>query len=556
MRITGTAKRIVQFVFSKPNFLGLGSGAVWFCFSLTPSLLPRPAVLQGFVTGISFAVGYGFGVWLSWAIRRVTHREPPPKVRRYAWIALGVIGAGGMGITITLFFVGWQNNVRALVEEPPLTSGHRVLIFVVTAIVASLLILISRALYWLVQWTDRKLVRFIPRRIAGALAVVLVAIGVYLLLNGLAYRGFISFANNVYHKANDGTPAGISQPTNAYRTGGKDSAVSWQSLGKQGRRFSGGGPTQAQLQQFSGQQPTEPIRIYAGLDSAGSAKARAQLAVQELERTHAFDRPVLVVVTPTGTGWVNPQAVDALEYMWNGNTAMVATQYSYLPSWISFLVDKDNATTAGRELFNQVYEKWSQMPAGHRPKLIAYGLSLGSYGMQAAFSGQDDLKNRTDGAFFAGTPNDTMLWRDLEKNRDAGSPAWLPQYNQGQTIRFAADPGDLAQPAETWTSPRVVYVQHASDPIVWWSPNLLFKKPDWLKEQRGRDVSASMQWFPVSTFLQVTVDQFMGVTAPDGHGHNYSTVPVEAWASIIPPTGWGAMQTAKLHALIATYPDK
>jgi len=37
---------------------------------------------------------------------------------------------------------------------------------------------------------------------------------------------------------------------------------------------------------------------------------------------------------------------------------------------------------------------------------------------------------------------------------------------------------DLRRPAAPWTVPRLVYLQHASDPIVWWSPELLVRKPD------------------------------------------------------------------------------
>jgi uncharacterized membrane protein len=511
--------------------------------------------MQGFVTGISFAVGYGVGVLLSFLGRKVYRRKVSAKSRRIAWYTLGIVGVSG-DIAVISWSLSWQNQVRALVGEPPLDSAHRVKMFVVATLVAIVLILFARLVYWLIQFVDRKLPRWIPARYAGVIAVVVVLFGLYLVFTGLAYRGFVSFMNNAYRSTNTTTPAGISRPTNnPYRSGGKDSLITWQSLGKQGRRFTGGGPTTAQLTSFNGSSAAEPIRVYAGLDSAGSAKDRAALAVRELERTGAFDRPVLVVITPTGTGWINPQSADSLEYMWNGNTAMVAIQYSYLPSWISFMVDKENATEAGRELFSQVYARWSQLPEGHRPKLIAYGLSLGSYGMQAAFSGEQDLKARTDGALFVGTPNDTLLWRDIEKHRDSGSPAWQPVYHGGQTTRFAASPADFAKPDGTWGAPRVAYVQHASDPILWWSPNLLFRRPAWLAEPRGRDVTANMHWFPVSTFLQVTVDQFVGVSVPDEHGHNYSTIPVESWTAVVPPAGWTNAQTSRLHALIATYKD-
>ncbi|PRC54172.1 hypothetical protein C6A85_50100, partial [Mycobacterium sp. ITM-2017-0098] len=82
-----------------------------------------------------------------------------------------------------------------------------------------------------------------------------------------------------------------------------------------------------------------------------------------------------------------------------------------------------------------------------------------------------------------------------------------------------ADAKDLQRPPDTWEQPRVVYLQHASDPIAWWNTDLLFSKPDWLREARGYDVSPNMEWIPVVTFLQVSADMAVAVDVPDGHGH-------------------------------------
>jgi uncharacterized membrane protein len=41
--------------------------------------------------------------------------------------------------------------------------------------------------------------------------------------------------------------------------------------------------------------------------------------------------------------------IDPLEYMCGGDTAVAAIQYSYLPSWISFVADKAQAQDAGRD---------------------------------------------------------------------------------------------------------------------------------------------------------------------------------------------------------------
>ena len=218
----------------------------------------------------------------------------------------------------------------------------------------------------------------------------------------------------------------------------------------------------------------EPIRVYAGLESAPSIGAQAALVVRELDRTGAFDRKVLVVATTTGTGWVNPAMIDPLEYMYGGDTAIAAIQYSFLPSWISFIADKEPAKEAGRDLFDAVYARWHQLPAGHRPKLVVFGESLGSFGGEAAFSGTEDIRDRTSGVLWVGPTNSNTLWSRFTAERDPGSPEWRPVYQGGATVRFITAPQELTQRSPAWTEPRVVYLQNTSDPIIWWSWELAF----------------------------------------------------------------------------------
>jgi uncharacterized membrane protein len=255
----------------------------------------------------------------------------------------------------------------------------------------------------------------------------------------------------------------------------------------------------------------------------------------------------------TGTGWIEPQSSNSLEYLWSGDTAEVTIQYSYLPSWISFLVDKQRATDAGQALFSAVYAKWSELPADARPRLYAYGLSLGSFSQQAAFATPADVAGKTDGALFVGTPNDTTLWRAVEASRDPGSPEWQPVIQQGQTIRFAASPENYANPPGPWNEPRLLYLQHASDPVVWWYWSILWSRPDWLAEPRGPDVNTASFWFPFVSWAQVTVDQFHGTGVPNGHGHNYGNMMVSAWAQLGLPPGWSADDTVQLQKLIDAY---
>ena len=73
------------------------------------------------------------------------------------------------------------------------------------------------------------------------------------------------------------------------------------------------------------------------------------------------------MVTVTGTGWVDPDAAETVEYMHRGDTALVALQFSYLSSWISFLVDAPKAAEAGTALQEGVHAWWSRLPRGHGP---------------------------------------------------------------------------------------------------------------------------------------------------------------------------------------------
>jgi uncharacterized membrane protein len=394
----------------------------------------------------------------------------------------------------------------------------------------------------------------VPAWFAAVVAFLIVAAVVYFAVTGLIFNGFVGLMNRIYADTNASTRPGVTQPTAAERSGSPASLAAWDTLGMEGRNFVSRGPSPADLQAFSGKPASEPVRVYVGLDTAATAEERAALAVQELQRTGAFDRGVLVVAGTTGTGWLEPQTVDTIEYEWNGDSAIVGIQYSFLPSWISTLVDVDKAAAAGTELFDAVYTAWSALPPDSRPKLIAYGLSLGSFSMQSGFASAGDLAARTDGAVFVGSPNFSQPWGAIAEARESGSPQWQPTYQGGAVVRYAGVPADLAEPAGTWGPPRVAYVQHANDPVVWWSPALLLQEPDWLIEPAGPGRTPTMRYYPVLTFLQVTVDQFVGVSVPNGQGHNYGTAMPAVFAAVTEPPAWTAADTARLETLIAALP--
>jgi uncharacterized membrane protein len=221
---------------------------------------------------------------------------------------------------------------------------------------------------------------------------------------------------------------------------------------------------------------------------------------------------------------------------------------------VSFVGDRATPPAAGRALFEAVHARWSQLPQDDRPALYAFGISLGSYGSQGAFASLPDVAARTDGAVWAGTPGFTPLWRDLTDHRDPGSREILPVVDDGRRVRW----GDTSRTADAatfgggarWERPRVVYLQHASDGVVWWSPDLLLAEPDWLREPRGEDVLPDVDWFPVATFFRVGIDLFVAGEAPAGHGHTYVGEYADAWAAVAPPPGWTPAATTSLRGVL------
>lgn len=114
-------------------------------------------------------------------------------------------------------------------------------------------------------------------------------------------------------------------------------------------------------------------------------------------------------------------------------------------------------------------------------------------------------------------------------------------------MRFAAEADDLARPAGAWEHPRVAYLQQAPDPEVWWSPRLIYREPDWLREPRADDVLRRMRWFPVVTFWQLSADLVHADEVPAGHGHDYGTKLVDGWAAVTAPEGWDGHRMERLR---------
>jgi len=528
---------------------GCWGALVFGCLSFTPSLLPRGGLTQGIVFGITAAIGYGLGVIAAWIWRAFADRDarrPPPWAWRFFFIAGGVLYAVFFGLGQY-----WQHEIRDLMGVTDYNIPLVVASPFVALLVFCLLLAIARGVRAAYRWLARLLNRWIGRRAAHAVGWIAVAAVVYLVITGLLLQGLVDAMNSAFSLRDTTTAEGVHQPTTSLRSGGPGSLIAWDTLGYQGRNFIGKGPTISEIADFTHHPAMEPIRTYAGLASAADAEARADLAVSDLQRAGGFQRKNLLVVTTTGSGWVDPALVDSFEYLTGGNCATVAIQYSYLPSWISYLVDQSKAQEAGRDLFDAIYGAWSQLPQDQRPKLFVAGESLGSFGAEAAFSGENDLHNRTSGALFAGPPNFNTLFREFLDHRDPGSPEVQPIYKDGRIVRFTNDAAAAIPPSgQPWNGSRVLYMMHPSDPIVWWSPHLIFSPPDWISETAGKDVLGSMVWIPFVTFWQVTADLPFSTGVPAGHGHTYTSEYVDGWNTVLRPADITSQELATLRTTI------
>ncbi|GAB3078982.1 alpha/beta-hydrolase family protein [Intrasporangium mesophilum] len=521
---------------------GLFFGAVYFLISMSPSLLPRTWYYQGIISGLCAALGYAIGVLLSWVVRKVARLidlrvTVSGEARHWLLVAAPLFAAVAV-LGVTVANVRSQARTAAVVDLDPLHPVDWAMALVLATAILVLLIAIARGLRAMTHRLAEAANQVLPKTIASVIAVVVVATATAWISDNVVFRrGMQAFAA-IAAQVNSNPPPGRSAPTSPLRSGGPGSYESYASLGFQGQMFVTSAPTAAQITAATGLGAIDPIRVYAGRTQDRTVSQVADAVVRELQRTNAFNRKVLAVFTTTGTGWVDDWSAQSIEYLSNGDSAIAAMQYSYLPSAMSMMTDRETPREAGKALFDKVYAVWSRLPEGERPQLVVGGESLGSYGGQAAFADANDMLRRSQGGVWVGTPSFTEIAESLTAARNEGSPEIVPVVDGGKHIRFAASGDELThdyygRDYGAWEYPRFVYAQHPSDPVVWWNPALLGAEPDWLREPRGRDVNPDVTWIPFVTFWQLTTDMAVGHDPPDGYGHRYGPELVPAWGSVL-----------------------
>jgi putative membrane protein len=525
------------------SFLGVIAALAMYAVSVSPSLMARSWAWHAVASGILVACGYVAGVVVQ-NVAQLVIRLTGLTISASEPVELGFrIGIGA------LFALWWiyaviqsyrrARKAAALVNMPGETFGEYLLGTAGAVVVSWMLLRIVGALNRLCWMLIASLDAHMPRLAAIVVSMVILFAIMFFLTSKVILRGGIGFFRRKAEQLNMRTARGIYQPVVPERSASPASSVTWESVGGQGRVFLGRGPSRLDIAQVCGGVAMEPIRVYSGMPTGGSGiEQAAATVVAELHRTGAFDRAVILIAASTGSGWVDEWQVQPLEFLTRGNCATASLQYSYVPSALNWLTGLEPAQEASAALFAAVRAELDLMDEADRPALFVCGESLGAFASESVFESFEDVLARVDGALWVGTPSFTPMHAALTAARHKGSPEVAPVVNNGRRVRFVNEPSDLrtdlyGRELGPWGFPRVVYAQHPSDPVVWWTNKLIWTQPDWLRERAGRDVSLNVEFTRFATYIQVLADLPVAGTAPGGHGHTYHEELIPLWRGIL-----------------------
>jgi uncharacterized membrane protein len=319
-------------------------------------------------------------------------------------------------------------------------------------------------------------------------------------------------------------PAYATPPATPLVSGSDDSLLPFADLGQQGRRFVTDVVTPELIEEVMGEPAVaQPIRTYVGFNSEPLyPTGRAELALAELDRTGAFDRSYLLLVSPTGTGWVDHTLIETAEFLTRGDIATCCVQYGRYPSFLS--VQK---VALGRSQFRLllwgVKQRLADRPPDRRPRVLVFGESLGAWTSSdvVMFQGIEGFDHYgIDRALWVGLPW-LAKWSRMGMTR--GASDLVPEGTVGVFDRHE----QLAELTDTQRARlRATILSHDNDPIAVMGPELIVRRPAWLADgQRGRGVPEQMRWRPLITFIQTAMDAANAMVSVPGEfgsfGHDY-----------------------------------
>jgi uncharacterized membrane protein len=336
----------------------------------------------------------------------------------------------------------------------------------------------------------------------------------------------LEYANRRAEFGGAGIEAAYTAPPDVQTvSGGPASGVAWSTLSREGVRFVNMALTPAEISETTGvplNQTRPPVRAFAGLASAASVDARVDLVMEDLERLGAFERSLICVASPTGSGYVNYVAVETLEYLTRGDCATAALQYSLRPSFLSM-----DRVRIGREqnraLLHALEWRLRAIPQDRRPRLVGFGESLGAQTLQDAFLSEGAHgfhRVGIDRALFLGTPATSKWAEQWRLSREVTDPG-------SEIVEIASYDEWIYDDGRDRDTHRYFLLSHHEDPITRFEPALAVQQPPWLGPPRRRPpgVPRSTHWHPLTTFFLTGIDMVNAMSVVPGsfmaRGHDY-----------------------------------
>jgi uncharacterized membrane protein len=309
-------------------------------------------------------------------------------------------------------------------------------------------------------------------------------------------------------------------PDSEFASGGPRSLVAWEPLSREGRRFVGMGLTRHDIESVMDEPAQgDPLRLYVGLESAADAGSRVDLLLDELVHMKAYERSTICLFAPTGSGYVNYVAVEALEYFTRGDVASICLQYSKRPSFMS--LDRVGVGRFQlRDLLRAISTRVRMLPEGQRPRILLFGESLGAHVSQDCFLHQGAQGLHAfdiDAAIWLGTPHASQ-WRHQVMD-DGELPADIADVPSPEALH--------ALGSDRLAELRYLMLTHTEDPIPKFTPKLAVQRPEWLgpAEQRTPGIPRETIWTPVGTFMTVGIDLLNAMNITPGQfrafAHDY-----------------------------------
>jgi uncharacterized membrane protein len=240
----------------------------------------------------------------------------------------------------------------------------------------------------------------------------------------LAYHAGVAWIGRANEKIE---PAYAVPPASPLRSGSPPSKAPFAELGLQGRRYVTDVVTPELIEKTLGEPAVaEPIRAYVGFDTEPLfAGGRAEIALDELERTGAFGRSHLLLVSPTGTGWIDQTMIESAELFTRGDIATCAIQYGRFPSFLC-TQKVPLGRTQFRALLWGVKQRLAAMPPDRRPRVLVFGESLGAWAssditMRNGIAGLDE--DGVDRALWFGLPGLAAVVQDRQYSTTTTTPS-------------------------------------------------------------------------------------------------------------------------------------